>query len=232
MNDLGLLEFWRRPVTNAVTEVWKGLNYQARWILTESDLKCWVYTKLFNESLQIGFAVHTEVTHWHHIPVEGEDPEKVYHFRDLSLLNPDKINENADIWNDYNYPPEYILTKGFNHRGPATHIELKLVRQEVTENRTPKVSVSDIDNLRYYSRDQYDKRFAIIWGARPRSLNVDALETKFIAAFNGADKKGTLVPNQNKMLVDAYVFDDQQLKHGRWTGNAFEFVDITPNPNA
>lgn len=231
MKEIEFLESWLSYVEYVLCDVFNAFANEPKLVLTESDLKCRIYSGLISMNPFVKYAVHSETTHYHLNDDKSDEPKKVYHFRDLSLLCPWLLKDNEEIWryNEQTRSREYALNKGFKHKGPAVHIELKMVRQSTDENKKPKVSESDLDNLRYYLKRKHEKRFVVVWGARPHSLSVKELESIFLKAFNGKDNKGTTIPNANKPLVTAYLFDNTKLKRGRWTGKIFEFADITPN---
>ena len=136
-------ECWEQAAETAIMRVWKLFQLDQKSILTESDLKCWLFTELnMLKFCEKPFAVHTEVTHY----AGNVDSAKTYSFRDLSLLSQKYINLNNEIWNIF---PG--LSKGFSHKGNALHFELKFSRQPRNGDQVPNVDLSDLLKINDYS---------------------------------------------------------------------------------
>ena len=127
MEGLPLLNYWKVAVENAITETWKGYSRDQLLFLTENDLTCYLYNELRKARQNQPYAVHSEVTHY----ANHENP-RGYRFRDVSLLNPSKIDHNnidlifAEAGLD-NQNQE-IRHKGFRHIGEAIFMEIKFQR--------------------------------------------------------------------------------------------------------
>lgn len=195
---------WMIAVNKAMIQVHERFKDDSKFILTESDLKCWLFYELQNQKTDVPYAVHTEVTHYAKHTNEKDKLEKKYKFRDLSLLCPWLIKDHKEIWSEEN--PEYTLTKGFKHKGPAIHFELKFIRQ----GNNLKSLESDITKLQNYHPETInpERRFVVVWGSRCTTNNFVALKTK----FNNDIKQ--LKKNQN--LIEFYLFDSKEIVHYSW----------------
>lgn len=117
IEQITLLNSWQPHISNAMKEVHNRFQVDTKFILTESDLKCWLFYELQNQKPYIQYAVHTEVTHYAEHHFNEEIVVKKHKFRDLSLLCPWLIKDNEEIWLDQ--VTEITLSKGFKHKGPA-----------------------------------------------------------------------------------------------------------------
>ncbi len=213
-----LLNSWQPHVYRAVKsvhEMFKGEN--SKYILTESDLKCWLFYYLQQEKPYTAFAVHTEVTHYHAREVSKGKSETKYRFRDMSLLCPWLIRDNEKIWEEN--IKEIRHNKGFKHNGPAIHFELKYVRQ----NSQSEVSDIDITNLNGYSpsNEAFQRRYIIIWGSRSKEANTEMLKKTLLESLNG-------FKNDNLSgLLEFYLFDRDELVHAVWH-NSKTKLEFTP----
>lgn len=194
-----LLNHWSDSIEYAMKELWIRFNENPKCILTESDLKCWMFIELNHfkpESNQ--YAVHSEVTQYSR---SFKDKEKL-NFRDLSLLNPSKIIDNEEIWDE----KQNLLNKGFVHKGEAIHFELKFIRQRTRENPQTKIPTGDIENFKsfHFSNDDYKRHFVIVWGSRNSSLSATLLKQTFQDKTNG-------LGSEQKAILNAYLFDKNEM---------------------
>lgn len=129
-------------------------------------------------------------------------PQKIF-FEDLTLL--DANNSNSSLLKHDSFS-KYALSKGFKHKGPALHFELKLLRQGSTQDRSPLVNTSDIENLNLV---QSNKRgYVIVLASKNCNVKVDDVEKQienFIKSFSNYD----LIKND---LVRLYAFDTKKIK--------------------
>lgn len=217
-----ILELWKPCLREAVLEVFSMYKDDTKIILTESDLKCWLYSRLIGKNVtgegdECKYSVHSEVTHYH--PEKQDDSgniEKDYHFRDMSLLQKANILDNEQILNN-----KTLLRKGFLHRGPALHIELKLARQGVNKARTTVVSTSDVINFADYRRGKaHEKKFVMVWGSRAAGYSAEEMIGAFKTSMAGIDPA-------NCSLITPYIFDTKTLHTASWSEEGYKFQDIT-----
>ena len=189
-------ECWELTAETAINRVWKLFQLDQKTILTENDLKCWLFTELnLLKFCEESFVVHTEATHYsRHLWRR----QKRYTFRDLSLLNPQNIRLNNQL-----YGFERSLSKGFLHRGKALHFELKFSRQPVNINIIPALNLNDLQKINAYQPNvgtPQRKFICLIGSQNPRqNLQNDLLQTI-----------RRLIQN-NLNLVRVYYFDRGQL---------------------
>ena len=154
--------YWLDCFEAALKKVHSMYEHTPEMILTESDLKCWLFFELQNIQNKT-YSVHSEVTHFVNSNVRKNQATikiRKYFLRDLTLLSNKKLDENEVLWKSMN--SDQLLNKGFKHIGNAIHIELKLIRQPITENRRPIIDLSDLDNLENYLPNRVQKRRFII----------------------------------------------------------------------
>lgn len=205
---LELPNSWMIAVNKAMIQVHERFKDDSKFILTESDLKCWLFYELQNQKTYVPFAVHSEVTHYAEHTNEKDKLEKKYKFRDLSLLCPSLIKDNEEIWSEEN--PEYAMTKGFKHKGPAIHFELKFIRQ----GNNLKSLESDITKLQNYHPETInpERRFVVVWGSRCSEKNLKNLKIEF-------EKTITSLTNGDvKKSIEFYLFDSKEIVHYIWNG--------------
>jgi hypothetical protein len=230
--ERALLNSWHPHVENAMKALHAKFKSDTKFILTESDLKCWLfhflemeksksstnentYTKKESEVNKNLYAVHTEVTHYAPHIVKSNDVdiiklEKKYKFRDLSLLCPDQINTNEEFLKE-NSTNKDILSKGFSHKAPAIHFELKFVRVNGARNQVSGLR-SDINKIKKYnpSNDSHIRDFVIVCGSRSEGTTVDA----FVNVVKNVNS-----PNDTlKERLKIYLFDKNQLVCVKWNG--------------
>ena len=178
--NINLLDSWHAHINNAMQKVHEKFNSDSKFILTESDLKCWLFLYLQEEKPSVPFGVHSEVTHYapHKIKIKksGEflvDIKRKHKFRDLSLLSPDKIKDNKKFLRSN----KKLLSKGFSYNGPAIHFELKFVR---VNNRNTGVTglEADIKKIMSYTpkESKYIRDFVIVCGSRSENAKVKHFE--------------------------------------------------------
>jgi hypothetical protein len=194
-------QIWHSAIENAMTEVMKNFVVPPHSIiLTESDLKCWLFSMLLPQANDGGYTVHSEITHYHKQERHVGQKRK-YHLRDISLLDPEYIELNEEIVKD-----DENLSKGFRYRGPAIHLELKFVRQPIGENKSV-ISPSDLANLQQYIRTEMQKHFVIVWGSRSNRYSVSQMKDYFLA--NSKE-----ISNEIKSRTTVYLFDRERLCKG------------------
>jgi len=196
MTNEEILESWRKPIENAVLDTFHRFKAEPKTILTESDLKCNLYMYLINQKPYVQYAVHTEVTHY--IGSRDDNGSRKYRFRDMSLLCPWLIKDNEELWGR-----EETLSKGFKHKGPAIHIELKIQRQ--SENEIIQINQEDITNLNDLQiTTGREKRYVIVWLSRQN--NIDTIVNTALNALN-------IINNQViKELIEVYLIDKNHCK--------------------
>ena len=201
------INIWLDCFETALKKVHTKYGVTPEMILTESDLKCWLFLELQNIKYK-SYAVHSEVTHYIHSNIRKNQATvktRKYFLRDLTLLSNKKLNENEVLWKSLN--SNQLLNKGFKHIGNAIHIELKLIRQPITENRRPIVDLSDLDNLENYSPNRLQKRrFVIVIGSKSRHITPEVIEEKISERIHNFKNKSTL-----NNILDFYFFDKDNI---------------------
>lgn len=214
--ERALLESWHPHIENAMKRLQEKFQSDTKFILTESDLKCWLFYYLQAEKPYKPYVVHTEVTHYAMHKENDKEPKKKYKFRDLSLLSPYNIKDAGEIWDENN--DNFVYSKGFKHKGPAIHFELKVVRQSHSENQTRGLE-SDIDKLKSYAPNANNpvRDFVIVCGSRSGGTNIQQLKKAVENKFNG-------FKNQSIMeRLHLCLFDNRQMVCGKWNGKNFDF---------
>lgn len=188
----------------AMVNTFHAFKRNYKLILTESDLKCWLYLELRNLIKCQGepnLSVHTEVTHY--TGNKTKNNRKEYFMRDLTLLDSNTLDLSEVIWKKIN--DQYALSKGFKHKGPAMHFELKLIRQGSEENHTPIIDTGDIGKLGNVNSN--NRAYTIIIGSKSSKAKVAEIENKLIKelrVFKNNDLK-------NNHLLRIYVFDTEEM---------------------
>ena len=99
--ERALLDSWHPHIKNAMDKLHNKFKSDTKFILTESDLKCWLFYFLQKEKTKKEtFEVHTEVTHYPHSQtIQNEIKVKVqkYFFRDLTILDNSNVIENEEL---------------------------------------------------------------------------------------------------------------------------------------
>lgn len=198
---------WMIAVNKAMIQLHYRFKEDTKFILTESDLKCWLFYELQNQKTYVPYAVHTEVTHYAEHYINKEIVVKKRKFRDLSLLTPSAVIDNEEFLSKVGKEKE-ILKKGFKHKAPAIHFELKFIRQGNNLNSLE----SDITKLNEYYPDPEtaERKFVLVWGSRCSTNNLGALKTKFNNTINQL--------NRNQNLIEFYLFDSKEIVHYSWNG--------------
>ncbi|MPS75055.1 MAG: hypothetical protein E2590_18160 [Chryseobacterium sp.] len=207
MNDQLCIKLYHELSEKALEKVFRKFQEKPKLILTESDLKCWLFLELTNEigSIQNStLSVHTEITHY-----LKSDDKKNRRFRDLTILDSTKLDLNEHIWKN-NDNGDYTLNKGFKHNGPAMHFELKLIRQGLLEYDQGKLDSSDINNLN--NVDIGNRGYTIVWASKNDKCNMESLELKLRESFETFDRFG-LIDND---LLRVYLFDQNSYKSCRF----------------
>jgi len=179
MNDEGQIALYHQLTEKALAKVFGRFKENPKLILTESDLKCWLFLELVKdiEGMQEStLSVHTEVTHYPRI----EPNLKKFFMRDLTILDSVNVVENEEIWDNHG-TGDYALSKGFNHQGCAMHFELKLIRQGRKEASKLALDSSDIANLKNV---EVGKRgYSIVWMSRNENYDLDFLIKEMNESF-------------------------------------------------
>jgi hypothetical protein len=214
---------WLQSLDTAVIAVHSAFNKNPKTILTESDLKCWLFHELQNKDKKT-YTVHSEVTHYPHTEIR-EDLATVkiqkYHFRDLSLLGPDGIKGNKQLWETHN--SRQLLSKGFKHQGPAVHIELKLIRESTDQNYPNRIDFGDVDKLKNYSpSSSYKRRFVIVMCSNSTLIKVVEIEKELL-------KKMKRFKNESlNDALDFYLLDQSTiLKYSMSNGKLMKIDLLT-----
>jgi hypothetical protein len=222
--ERALLDSWHPHIKSAMESLHCKFQSDTKFILTESDLKCWLFYYLQAEKPYIPFTVHTEVTHYaKHVTNKGKKKveETKHKFRDLSLLCPWEVKANEEYIKQ-NGNKKDILSKGFKHVANAIHFELKFVRVTGSSNQIDGLK-EDIDKLKNYSPQSGNKMrdFVIVCGSRSENTTVEhfkkAVEDKVLG-----HSKAIL-----KERVRFYLFDREQMVYGKWENNEVNFVTLT-----
>ena len=206
MNDQEYIALYDQLSGKALENVFIRFKENPKLILTESDLKCWLFLELTNEIVGLqnsGLSVHTEVTHY----LETER-RKNKRFRDLTILDSKNLDINEDLWKN-NDDGNYTLNKGFKHKGPAMHFELKLIRQGLLESAEGKLDSSDIDNLN--NVDIGNRVYTIVWVSKNDKCNMEFLEQELKKSLDTFCRFG-LIDND---LLRVYLFDQNSYKSYR-----------------
>lgn len=198
MEGIDLINSWKIQLDNSIKATWVEFCHNKKIILTESDLKCHLYSELLKRQLTPPYGVHSEVTHYHIQEQQTKEIRK-YRFRDIAILNPSKIQLSEELWQK----EEDSLNKGFKHQGEAILIELKFDRQNDL-----KIAPIDIANLKNYRpHTRYPKIFYIIWGSNNK--NFKALKNLMAKELNELIK-----PHERTNLLNhiyGVVFDTEEL---------------------
>lgn len=184
-------------------EVFKTFKSNSKLILTESDLKCWMFHH-FQSNINENIHIHSEITHY----LKTNDPDKNYFFRDMTILDPDNLSLNETLWNKGNN--ERSLSKGFKHNGPAVHFELKLIRQKLSPESKSRIDSTDIGKLNKV--DSTRRAFNFIWGSKGAELN--DLKEELIKSLDDFVNKNF----DNNGYMKFYLFDSESIEVSTWKG--------------
>jgi hypothetical protein len=211
---------WDNYLKLSVLQVFNELKNNSKCMLCESDLKCKLYHYLTNITDQIpNIGIYTEMTHLEN------NLSKKYYFRDMSILKPNLMKENHEIFNTDN---DKFYSKGYKHRGPIIHIELKFTRQRKAPSEPADLDLDDIEKLKNFNSNPYRKRkFVIIHCTK----DVESLSRGEInKATNIKDKIINKISgihfNHLKGCLDIYVFDKKDLYHASFLGTPMVFNKI------
>jgi hypothetical protein len=215
-----LLASWHPHIESAMKKLHTSFINDNKFILTESDLKCWLFYFLQQEGPCLHFAVHTEVTHYApHTDPNHIEPEKKYRFRDLSLLCPKNIKVAAGIWaKNIN---DFVNHKGFKHKGPAIHFELKFVRPSRREAQISGLT-SDIEKLEAYTPAPaaHIREFIIIYGSGCPQTKVNVMKEA------AANKIQEMQNNAVKKQIKLFLFDQESMHVGAFKDGNFAFTTL------
>ena len=203
MNDEQHINKYYELTDAAIQSVFKKSKENPKLILTESDLKCWLFIQLQSELVGrfLPYSVHSEVTHYYN----AKEKKSKYFMRDLTILNQENLNLSNEIW-EQNNNGKHTLSKGFKHDGPALHFELKLVRQGKAIHTTPKIDSSDILNLNNVNPNK--RAYCIVWGSKNENVTVDNLKSSLNEVFEKFTKNELITKN----LLSIYLFDINDFK--------------------
>lgn len=215
---------WLESLDTAIIAVHSTFNKNPKTILTESDLKCWLFHELQNIDKKT-YTAHSEVTHYPRTSIQ-EDLTTVkiqkYHFRDLSLLGSDGINGNNQLWGTHN--SGQLLSKGFKHQGPAVHIELKLIRESINQNNPNRIDFGDVDKLKnYLPSSPYKRRFVIVVCSNSILISATEIENALlqkIRRFKNESLNGAL---------DFYLLDQNTILKYSWRNGNLVKIDLNTN---
>lgn len=198
MTDSEHIEKYYELTDLAMKSVFQKFIYNPKLILTESDLKCWLFIELQNQlkGRDLPFSVHTEITHY----LKNSLPRKKYFMRDLTILNHNNLNLNDELWNQ-NDNKDYTLSKGFRHDGPALHFELKFVRIGMTSGVEPKLDSSDISNLNKVCVSK--RAYCIVWGSKCDNVTISHLKQNLNDVID--ELTNTELVKNNRLII--YLFD-------------------------
>jgi hypothetical protein len=208
------INIWLDCFETALKKVYTRYALKPEIILTESDLKCWLFYELQTKN-EKNYSVHSEVTHYHRTEIR-EDLAIVkiqkYHFRDLSLLGPNGIEGNEQLWGTNN--SGQLLSKGFKHQGPAVHIELKLIRESKNKNFPNKINFGDVDKLKNYSPvSSHKRRFVIVVCSNSilvRATEMESALLRKMRRFKNESLDGAL---------DFYLLDKKNIIKYSWSNS-------------
>ena len=184
--------------------MFKRFSGNSKLILTESDLKCWLFRELMHEIEQgekPSLSVHTEVTHY----PRNEGNKSKYFMRDLTILDSQNLKMNEELW-EKRVNGDHTLSKGFKHNGPAMHFELKLIRQGQHESSMLKIDSSDIENLNNVNPEK--RAYTIVWVSKNDNCNLGFLEEQLKKSFE-TFKNTKLAEND---LLRFYLMDQKCYK--------------------
>jgi hypothetical protein len=222
--DRDLLNNWHPHISNAMQQLHLKFKIDSKFILTESDLKCWLFFYLQQEKIKTNsppFSVHTEITHYaeHTVRKKPEEIECVevkiikrkHKFRDLSLLCPEKIEANESLLQEGTFKKD-ILSKGFLHKAPAIHFELKFIRENGQNNQVAglRADVKKINNYHPHE-DSHIRDFVIVCGSRSINTTVEVLAKEL-------DK----IEDRLKDRVRFYLFDKDNILSFKYDGKKFK----------
>lgn len=209
MMGLELLKHWKKFVDIAIQDTWLAFNGDGNVFLTENDVKCYLFNELRKTIKIQPYTVHSEVTHYaEHQNARG------YRFRDLVLLNPERLLNNAD-----NLPEEIldgIKPKGFQHIGETIFFEIKFQR-----NQNTRINENDLVNLTDYEynggQNHNHPKFAIlIWSSKHQFINNNLVGQMTDALDNFSHNVGEIhIPFNH---VFGFVFNQHELHEIRWEG--------------
>jgi hypothetical protein len=223
--ERALLDSWHPHIKNAMEKLHNKFKSDTKFILTESDLKCWLFYFLQEEKPYTPFAVHTEVTHYaEHSSKDKETQEETteekHKFRDLSLLCPSEINANEEFL-EQKIAQKKLLSKGFQHKAPAIHFELKFVRETGNKDEVEGLK-SDIKKIKEYQpeSDGNIRDFIIVCGTRSKGTTV----ASFRNAFDEKIKEITNIDIKKRLRF--FLFDTKGGICLKWNGNVWNEINF------
>jgi hypothetical protein len=212
-DERALLDSWHPHIKSAMQNLHKKFHSDTKYILTESDLKCWLFYYLqgisANDKNDI-YSVHTEITHFapHLVKASSNknviELKKKYKYRDLSLFQNKSINDAEEIWAENQ--DDIVNSKGFKHTGPAIHFELKMIRQSRQGNQVSGLK-ADIAKLSKYSPENIShvRDFVIVCGSRSEGTNLEHFKTAVKSKIKEITNKIV------KERLHLYLFDSKEM---------------------
>ncbi len=173
MERIELLKHWKKFVDLAIQETYLAFQQNHRLFLTEGDVQCYLYNELRRTIKIQSYSVHAEVTHYADHQNRGG-----FRFRDLVLLNPNKIWNNAfDLPRDNEVGPN---SKGFSHIGESIFFEIKF--QRTAEVRINPNDMRKLELYRYQGGVDNPKYAILVWASK-HVLNGNNLPQEMVAAL-------------------------------------------------
>jgi len=208
MEGLKLLEHWKKFVDIAIQETWLAFHGENDLFLTENDVKCYLYSKLRKIIKIQPYAVHSEVTHY-----AAHQNRGGYRFRDLVLLNPQKLWNNA-----FDDPPDGhagFKSKGFSHIGESIFFEIKFQR-----NLGIRINENDLANLtsyRYNDGENHEnpKYAIIVWSSKHVYNGQNDLPNQMMIALNHFSERVHRIHIPFKHVF-GFVFNQNELHEFKW----------------
>lgn len=201
MEGIELLKHWKKFVDLAIQETYLAFKQNNRLFLTEGDVQCYLYNELRKTIRIQPYSVHAEVTHRAVHQNEGG-----YRFRDLVLLNPEKIRNIA-----FDYPIDNDLglrSSGFSHIGESIFIEIKFKRNEGI--RIDPVDLINLATYQYAGGVDHPKYAILVWGSKNGFYGNDNLVQQIENAIQYfSDQVGEIhIPFDH---VFGFVFNHEEL---------------------
>lgn len=221
MEHIELLKHWKKFVDLAIQETYLAFQHNHGLFLTEGDVKCYLFNELRKNIKIQPYTVHSEVTHY-----ANHENQPGYRFRDISLLNPSKIDHNnmeliyVEVGLD-----NPIRHKGYRHVGEAIFIEIKFQR-----NANEGINPGDLNNLKTYHNDYENtpKLAVILWVSKHHFPAQNNIKDQLIIAlreFSAYEENDDKIHNEN---VFGFVFNHEDLWEIKYQNDNWEAVRIAP----
>jgi len=218
MQGIELLRHWKKFVDIAIQETWLAFEQKPQLFQTEDDVKCYLYNELQKVIKVQPYAVHAEVTHRAEHQNNGG-----YRFRDLVLLNPTRIWNNA-----FDNPIEGIhgiRNSGFSHIGESIFFEIKFQRIEGV-----RIIEDDPENLityQYQGGEDHPKYAILIWVSKHGFYGEYILEEQMRESLQRFSDN-VIEPHIPFEHVFGFVFNNEQLYEIKRDGNNWISNRISP----